>query len=192
MIASRKRCWVILLFALLQASCDVFTPRTPEDPETGAGTFSQPDTPEQVVENLQAAIRELNTPNYRRSLAADLMYSPTAVSEARDPGIWVGWGQAEEERYFSSLVAAGQTNADFDLRLNDVSISVIDEQTFVFDATYVLIVNHGRINVAEEVQGRLIWEIVQGEDGLWSLQNWTDREITGAPSWSDLKAEFIK
>ena len=44
----------------------------------------------------------------------------------------------------------------------------------------------------DTVQGRLVWEIEQGDDGLWRLQRWTDQELGNSPSWSDLKAEFGK
>jgi len=38
----------------------------------------------------------------------------------------------------------------------------------------------------------LQWMLSQGEDGLWSMQDWIDQELGSEPSWSDLKAEFTK
>lgn len=182
---------MLALLGVLLGGCSLFATREPEPPLDDAGTFAQPDTPEQVIDNLQNAVAELNTLNYRRSLAADLTFTPTATAEARDP-IWTGWGQADEERYFSTLVAAAAPfAAPHSLALNDRTLTVLAEDRTVLDATYVLTVNHRRSEVPTSVQGRLVWLIAQGPDGLWALQEWTDQELGGNPSWSDLKAAFV-
>lgn len=183
-----------LLFACLfmVAGCSVFSPRDPEDPIDEAGTFLQPDTPEQVVENIRAAISELNTPNYSRSFSTDLRVTPTATADAQDPGIWSAWSRAEEEQYFSTLAAAAQFGSNHELVLNDQNISIITDSRYEIDASYALTINHNRPDVPTAVQGRLIWVMIQGEDGLWHLSEWTDRELSNTPSWSDMKAAFVK
>ncbi|WP_228350698.1 hypothetical protein [Rhodocaloribacter litoris] len=180
-----------MAFLPLLAGCDVFSPRTPEPPLEGGGTYEQPDTPEQVVANLQAAVAELNTLNYRRSLAEDLTFKPTATAEARDP-IWTGWSRAEEERYFSTLAAAAQPGGGHRLDLNDRTLTLVDENRYLLDATYVLSVNHRRTDAPTTVQGRLQWVLTRDGDGLWHLREWTDQELGNNPSWSDLKAAFVQ
>ena len=177
---------------LLLMGCDALQPRTPETPETTGGTFLQPDTPEQVVENVQAAIAELNTTNYRRSFAQTLTFTPTLAAEARDGALWTTWSRTEEEGYFSTLAAAAQFASGHELRLDEQTTSIVGTDRFLLDARYTLTVQHRRTDVATSVQGRLIWTITQGDDGLWSIAEWTDRAITGNASWSDLKASFIQ
>ena len=182
------------LLALLAAAsalpgCDVFRARTPEPPATEGGTFVQPDAPELVVENLRNAVAELNTANYRRSLADGLAVEPTAVAEARDPGLWAGWGTTEEVSYFTALAEAARLNSGHELRLLDPTAEV-GTGRYTLDASYLLVVRHRRTGVPDTVQGRLAWEIEQGADGLWSLTRWRDQALGGTPSWSDLKAEF--
>ena len=181
----------VSLLAALLAGCDVFAPRSPEDPINEAGTFTQPDAPDLVVDNLQAAIAEMNTANYRRSLSEDLTYEPTAVAQARDPSLWASWSRTEEVSYFTTLAEAARQSTGHLLRLEDTATELSDTR-FTLDAAYVLIVQHRRPDVPDTVQGRLIWEIEQGPDGLWSLRRWTDQELGSSPSWSDLKAEFGK
>ncbi len=180
-----------LLLAATLAACDVFAPRSPEDPINEAGTFTQPDTPDLVVDNLQAAIAEMNTANYRRSLGEDLAFEPTALAKARDPSLWASWSRTEEVSYFTTLAEAARQSAGHLLRLEDTTTELGDTH-FTLDAAYVLIVQHRRPDVPDTLQGRLIWEIEQGDDGLWSLRRWTDQELGNSPSWSDLKAEFGK
>lgn len=179
-----------LILALL-SGCSLFSTREPEPPATESGTFAQPDAPEQVIENISNAIAELNTLNYRRSLSEQLIFRPTATAEARD-AIWTGWGRAEEEQYFNTLVAAAAASDGHALVLNDQSLTVVDVARFQLDATYILSVNHRRPDASTQVQGRLIWQIVQRADGLWELAEWTDQELAGTATWSDLKAEFVK
>ncbi|MEX0601291.1 MAG: hypothetical protein WD205_11645, partial [Rhodothermales bacterium] len=73
--------------ALSLSACDVFSPRSPEHPIEDVGTFIQPDTPDQVVDNIRTAVAELNARNYRRSFADDLTFTPTTDASARDPSV---------------------------------------------------------------------------------------------------------
>jgi hypothetical protein len=183
---------LVVLLAAAAPGCDLFSTRSPEAPVVESGTYLQPDTPDQVVANLQAAIAELNPQNYRRVFDDAFTFEPTATATAQNQALWTGWGRAEEERYFNSLAAAAQFTAGNELRLNDETSSFVDEGRFDLHATYVLTVNHRNAELPVTVQGRLVWTIRQGPDGLWRLVEWTDEEIEGRHSWSDLKAEFVK
>ena len=190
-----SRTWTHILpcvvLGLVLSGCSLFSTREPEDPLTESGTFIQPDTPEQVVENLQAAISELNTLNYRRSIAELFIFRPTASALARE-SLFSSWSKSQEEQYFSAMAAAASLNSGHSLQLNDQSFTLIGSGEFLLDATYVLTINHRRSEVPVQVQGRLRWLITQTSDGLWSLSDWTDQELGSEASWSDLKAEFMK
>lgn len=134
--------WVLVLVGLL--GCDLFTPREPEAPVAESGTFLQPDTPERVVENLQAAIAERNAGNYVRSLAEDFAFVPTASAQSRDPALWAGWNRAREEQYFTAMVAAVTPSATPQLQLSNQTASFESESRYVLEATYRLTVPHTR------------------------------------------------
>ena len=187
MAASRKA----LILLVLLSGCDLFSTRSPQAPVEDSGTYVQPDTPNLVIDNIRNAVAELNAQNYRRSFAADFVFEPTAAAEARDPSIWMGWGVQDEESYFSGLVEAARLSTGNELRLSDVETTA-GETEFTVNATYLLTVNHRRPDLPQTLQGRLVWTIRQGEDGLWYLAEWTDRQVGDAASWSDLKAAFIK
>jgi hypothetical protein len=169
----------------------LFSTREPDEPITESGTFIQPDTPEQVVINIQSAIAELNTLNYRRSLGDTFVFRPTASAEARS-AVFVNWTRAQEEQYFSTLAAASTSGTGHSLALNDESFAIISDTRYVIDATYVLTLNHNRPDAETNLQGRLQWVLDQSANGLWTLTEWTDQELGNAASWSDLKAVFIE
>jgi hypothetical protein len=178
-----------LLAGLL--GCDLFSTRPPEPPIQEGGTFLQPDTPERVVENLQAAIAERNAGNYVRSLAEDFTFVPTSSAEARDPALWASWGRSSEEQYFSALVAAITPLAVPQLQLTASTRRFEGATRYVLEATYRLTVPHTRPDAPTFVEGRLFWEITQQPNGLWALTRWTDRQQGEVPSWSDLKRAFV-
>ncbi|HAY35422.1 MAG TPA: hypothetical protein DCY57_00320 [Bacteroidetes bacterium] len=194
MSAVRTRFFLILTYTLAVltlTACSVFSTREPEDPLAESGTFDQPDTPEQVIDNIQFSIAELNTLNYRRSLSESFTFRPSASAQARE-SVFASWTRSQEEQYFSALTAAAALNVGHVLALNDRSLTLVAPDEFVLDATYVLNINHSRAEVPKQVQGRLVWVLKQGSDGLWSILEWTDQELGSEPSWSDLKAEFMK
>jgi hypothetical protein len=98
----------------------------------------------------------------------------------------------EEEQYFGTMAAAAQFSSNHELVLTDQNQSIISDDRYELDASYTLTLNHNRPDIPTTVQGRLIWVLTQGEDGLWSLSEWTDRELGASPSWSEVKSGFVK
>lgn len=174
---------------MLLASCDMFSARSPEEPAGEAGTWLQPVAPDLVVANLRAAVAELNVSNYRRSLDQELMFTPTAVAYTRDPDQWHNWTQAQENGYFITVAEAAKGSSGNLLRLEDETIELSDSE-YILDAHYLLLMKHGSQQISDTLQGRLIWVIARGLDGLWTLKRWSDQSVGSAYSWSDLKAEF--
>lgn len=181
------------VLCLFLTGCGLFDPRTPEPPLGNGGTFLQPDTPDRVVQNLQAAIAELNTQNYLRSLASPLAFDPTVAAEAEDPLVWANWGRPEEDAYFSRLAAAARPFSGHSLQFFNERITPAPDR-YTLEAQYLLTVRHSRADegIPTQVQGRLVWVITPTNDGLWALSSWTDQAIGGQPSWSTLKAAFVK
>lgn len=184
----------LLLLLIIGSGCDLFRAREPEPPITGSGTWLQPDTPDRVVQNIQTAVSELNAQNYVRSMTDDFSFQPTVDSQTRDPLIWNGWTSAQEEAYFNRLQGSAEQFSGHTLQLLDLTQVILDDTHSSYDATYVLRVPHSRTDegIPAEVQGRLVWTLEQGSDGLWRLQRWVDQALGTEPSWSDLKASFAK
>lgn len=196
MIVRATRVWVVttLLISGQLTGCGVFDTREPDPPESGVGTWLQPDTPDRVVQNVQNAIAEMNSRNYLRSLAPDFTFEPTVSAKAREPSLWAGWATSEEETYFSRLVASANFLSGHSLQLLDATENVVDDERWVIDANYILTVQHSRAaeDVPTEFQGHLVWAMRRSSEGLWYLQNWTDQETGNLPSWSELKSTFVK
>lgn len=190
--AKSKKLTLLLPLLLVGISCGLFEARTPEAPLSGKSTWLQPDTPERVVENIQNSVREMNSQNYHRSLVNEFSFKASLEADSREPLLWAGWAAQDELSYFQRLVGAASNFNGHDLELVDATPTVLSESVYLFEADYLLTVNHSRVDedIPTEYQGRLTWKLVQGEDGLWALEEWIDVNIGSAPSWSDLKASF--
>lgn len=190
MVSSR----LLLVLLLLASGCSVFDTREPDPPETGAGTWLQPDTPDRVVRNIQNAISEMNSQNYIRSLGADFVFEPSVTANAREPSLWSSWAVSEEETYFRTLAASSNLLSGHSLQLLDVTENVVGDEQYVMDANYILTVQHSRAadDIPTVFQGHLVWDIRRSAEGLWHLLSWTDQETQNLPSWSELKSTFVK
>jgi hypothetical protein len=191
-----RRCAPIILALALLSGCDLFDTREPEQPDGGAGTWLQPDTPDRVVRNIQNAVAEMNVQNYLRSLGPGFVFEPAVSARAREPSLWSGWAISEEETYFGRLAASSNFLSGHSLQLLDITENVVSDERFVLDANYILTVQHSRSadpeNVPTDFQGHLVWAIQRSSEGLWYLQSWTDQESANQASWSELKSTFVK
>ena len=194
-ILETRLAWVFGV-AVLLLGCDVFSTRDPEPPEAGAGTWLQPDTPDRVIDNLSNAVGEMNSGNYLRSFAEGFTFEPSQTARAREFELWQGWSRADEETYFSRLVASASFSSGHDLQLLDKTENVLSDEKYILDANYILTVRHSRTSedIPTEFLGRLIWEIEKTDEGLWYLKRWVDVELDAQnqASWSELKASFVK
>ena len=186
--------YIVMIFIVISmSSCDIFALRTPEDPEGSSKGWLQPDTPEQVIENLQTAITDLNSTNYLRSLDSAFVYEPDVNAQASDPNLWTSWNLEQEQAWFSQMAAAAQSFAERNLQFVDVTENITADM-YQYQATYILTITHSRINegIPSQWQGKLLWEIKINEDGLWNLHYWADQLVANQPSWSSLRADFVQ
>lgn len=181
------------LICLLITACDLVSLRTPEPPSGGSGVYVQADTPEQVTENMRAAVSALSLDAYRRSLAPSMRFQPAAGVVSSDP-LWQQWGTNEEERYFASLIGAVSGQTGHLLTLTNGQYTSITEQQTLFEASYDLVVQHARSDRPRRVKGKLTWLIEQDSGGLWEITDWSDfvGDDDSWPTWTDLKWSFAR
>lgn len=187
---------LLLSFGLMAAGCGIFETRTPEEPGAGSGSgFQQPDRAEVVIRNLQSAIAGLNTLNYMRSLSEDgFSFTPSASAFDNDPQIWQNWSRQSEENYFNNMRGSAQNQSGHALVLSDEERTPLPTGGERYTATYSLTIFHNRTGqgIPTVASGTFIMDLVQGDDGLWSVQNWTDSAGGSQFTWSDFKVTFSR
>ena len=194
----KKRLLHFGLILIICSGCGIFQTRKPQSPLSGNGsTFIQPDDPTIVIQNLQNAIKYVNTQNYLRCLSSTgFEFQATSEAQNNYSNIWSGWSITNEQTYFNNLQAATQNSTGNQLQLTNTSFEIQSSTKQQYKANYTLTVIHNRAQsgVPTVASGQLIFILVQDDTGLWYIQSWTDISNSGGNSftWSDLKAIFFK
>ncbi len=183
----------LFLLLLMTASCGLFETRDPEDPgTTTVPVFIQPDRPQDVIQNLQNAVRALNLDNYRRCLASETFtYQPSSRVQGENPDLWAGWGYTEEEVYFNNMRAEAEGLSGHELRLQNPRYIQISPDQEQFDADYRITVQHNRQGLPVHAEGKMRLIIVRDESGNWSVEAWSDAAEGSDFTWSDFRAAFL-
>lgn len=191
----------LLLLAVLLSGCDIFQTRTPEPPDEGGGAgFQQPDRPEQVIDNLQAAVADMNLANYMRNFVEDgqteenFTFSPSSSALDNNPDIWQNWSRENESAYFSNLVSATQNLNGHSLTLSEEERVTLPDGGERITASYTITLIHNRSETGTPTvgSGNFLMDLVQDDNGLWYIQSWSDSAAGASFTWSDFKAEFLR
>ncbi len=184
------------LFILLAAhGCGIFSTRNPEEPIAASDTYQPPVSPEIVLENLAASIRERNSNNYLRCLVDTVSserrfrFIPTSDAAGRYASVFASWNLQSEQSYFQNIIAVTPADAQSSLALNG-SFQVLTSDSSLYFADYILVVRHGLSGIPETYSGRLQFTLATDRNQFWSIVQWEDIEQAGKASWSDLKGRF--
>lgn len=188
-----KNLAAIAVVGTLVLSCSLFETRDPEEPgTTTVPVFIQPDRPQDVIQNLQNAVRAMNLDNYRRCFEGEAFsYQPSSGAQSSNPDLWLGWGFPEEEAYFNNMRAETEGLSGHELRLEDRRFVQISQDLEQFDADYRITVQHNRQGLPVVAEGRMRLIIVRDESGNWAIESWSDAAEGSDFTWSDFRAAFL-
>ena len=189
---------IIILGLLIPTGCELFTTRTPEEPEGTSGEgWRFPLTQMTVLDNLVSAIGRRSEVDYMRAFdlggveVPSLEFHADPETASNHPGIFDDWGIEKERAHIQSLLSP--TNLPYD-SLSELVIE-IDRETVLGDsadlvAQYHLHLGHLRDSAPRDMEGRLEFRLFRAMNGGWFVQRWVDFRIAGQACWSDLKAQF--
>ncbi len=189
----------ILSAIVLLSGCNMFTTRTPEEPEGGSGAewvFLR--TPKIVLENLETAVGRRSSVDYMKSLPAadegvsdfEFRYDPDV--EYNNSGIFDKWDLERERSHVQRLFSTSNLLQD---SLAELSINVTREPLGLSDvdslsAEYDLHIGHQLDSAPRQMKGQLYFGLKRAADRGWYIYYWRDERIAGYYCWSDLKAKF--
>ncbi|MDX9791166.1 MAG: hypothetical protein RBT61_10080 [Candidatus Kapabacteria bacterium] len=192
---------ISLFILLVMASCDIFTTRSPENPNTGNTNFLPPTEPSIVLLNLVTALEEKNIDNYMNCFHSftdeseyNLEFTASAEATTQFPSIFINWGVSEERRSFSAILAAVSTDRTPELKWINRKPFQETADSAVFTSDYIINIPGNDNTIPHEFAGRLQFTMTFRENGLWYISRWVDFNITVSDSikntWSMLKAYY--
>lgn len=178
-------------------SCDLFEPRTPEEPTAARGTFVPPTTADIVIENFVNAINERNTQHYVQCFVgpdfpdATYQFIPTERAQRQFGNIFDQWGVQDERMYFENLLSSVPLNRQLSMTLQNERFETQTANHAIFRATYRLVAAHTHDGYPHyEFIGTLRFEMITDQANNWWIHRWADFADEETPSWSELKGTF--
>ncbi len=177
-------------------SCDIFEPRTPEEPTAARGNFIPPTEPEIVIDNFVNAIDERNSQHYIQCFIDPLTsekqfkFIPTQ-SALSQFGVFDGWTVQDERNYFENLISNIPENAAFNLNLFDGGFEGQTSNEATYTAAYRLTAEHTNDGYPHFIfEGTLRFEMITDQSNNWVIHTWADLSDDETRSWSELKGRF--
>jgi hypothetical protein len=174
---------LLIAAAIIPAGCDIFEPRTAEQPgtETNEYPWVVPNRPKDVFVNLKSGLASPLNSNYERSLDEAFTFIPSADAEAVYPGAFDGWTKAIELDVLNRIktfylgartVQFGDENLNFTVENEQVGLAI-------YEGPYSITLNVGDGSPAAFYAGIARFTIVQGTQG-WVMIKWEDIQPVGA------------
>jgi hypothetical protein len=193
--------YILIIFAiiLLLSSCNLFTTRNPETPNTGKSNFQPPTSADIVISNFKYAVIEKNVDNYIQCFADTSQNTKRnfifiASSEANAVFNFQNWNVNSERQYFNSLINKTPLDNVPVIIFSNSRFDVSSTDSTVFTSDYYLYVNHSDSTFSKKFAGTLQFSLSPKSSGLWSIYQWIDSSPSGndtiKSTWSMMKAKF--
>jgi hypothetical protein len=186
--------------ALSFASCDLFEPRSPEDPIGTRGNFVPPTAAEIVIENLINAVNDRNAQHYIQCFAdpaaggtdTEFEFHATLEAQQQFGTVFDEWSIVDERRYFENLLSSIPASAFIILSLENERFESQTSNTARYFADYRLTAQHTDEGLQEQsFEGTLQFDMITDLANNWVIHEWHDFGGGDTRSWSELKGVFI-
>jgi hypothetical protein len=181
------RCCVCALFVLFNLSCNLFSPRAPELPESAiAPSFAwrPPTVADIVLENLSNAFASVSPVDYARTfspapttdnlMVSDFVFIPAPETAGTAGAIFQNWNIVSERRFFenfrSQLVPGSRPQ--FQIIVEERTLnSATDLQLSI---SYRLVAHYITRDIPEQTRGKSVLRLTQSSQGFWYVREWRD------------------
>lgn len=181
------------LLVILYQGCGLFETRVPEEPVTIRSTYFPPVSADIVIGNLGYAIQEKNSENYYKCLSVEnFNYIPDSRSQLIYSQIFLNWNKDSEKQYLDNLInSQAGGNSSSVLFLDNQRLTQLSTDSAQFQADYIFVFQHNRINIPKSSKGRLNMIIASDENAFYSIRKWEDFRMNDTDfTWSEFKANF--
>jgi len=182
------------ILAFLFSSCDMFSTRPSEEPESPRTNYNIATTPEILIQNLKDSFRDKVPENYM-SCFIDSSFSgkrftflPSAESTSKYSFL-LNWSIEGERSYFINLINTVTKNSPIILTLEKEEKNFSPDSTN-YSAQYSISVPETDDQKAKYYQGNLRFTMIRDNRLQWVIYRWEDIKDEDFLSWSELKGRY--
>ncbi len=182
---------IIFLMLLFMNSCDLFTTRSPEQPDTPANSNIQATSPDILFQNLKSSIEQKVLDNYMACFVDSAFLKKkfkfiAALGSASQYPTLSNWTLESERQYFRWQKAISQSGNSVTLTLaNQSNIQYGDSAVYQFD--YDLLLKANDQTISGDYIGTAQFKIFRDSRYQWVIVQWEDLRKNSGLTWSDLK-----
>ncbi|UCE04522.1 MAG: hypothetical protein JSW07_12915 [bacterium] len=191
---------LILILIVFNACKNPFATREAEPPSEARTSWQFPTDPIIVLQNMKVAIEEKNVENYMKCLVDSInlfQFTPDQYEASNNAGIFEQWTLAHEQSYINKAFTSIPDDSTRTLKFSNIQRNEFPDSALI-RADYTLELHHilGQSYPIAGIGQLDFWFIRRS--GYWMITQWLDFETrvdtTAArfPSWSTIKASFIK
>lgn len=189
---------LIILLTISMVSCELFSTRTPENPDSDATGYIPPTSFDLVILNLKNAVAEKNLNNYMLCFSEsgfteirDFKYYATPKSAAQNQTLFSNWGRQSEEKYFNSMITASIDQVKPNLAFTDEQYQNFSD-SIIFTGNYLLNINFNDPQSNNNYSGNLRLVLKNSPTGFWYITSWYDfeRDDSELLTWSFLRSKY--
>ncbi len=186
---------IIISIIFLFVSCEIFSIRDSELPDSDSDEFLPATTPTILFDNLKKSFEKKNVENYVECFAnssfTDFQYRfyPTANAVGTFP-VFEDWNISSEQSYFTNLVSSLSDQTPISLALTELGYNQYADSAVYNFAYDLLIFPNQNENIVETYKGNLKFTIIQDSRNQWVIYKWWDYENDNPLTFSQLKGDF--
>jgi len=185
---------IILFLLFILVSCDLFTTRTPQLPDSLGQSNIAATNPDSLFKNFQSSIRLGILENYvscfvdTSFLKRRFRFNPSSGSVSQYPAL-NGWNIDAEKQYFQNQKIKTLSGTTIALIFsNQLNTQFGDSAIYQFD--YSLTISSSDQNINGNYAGSSEFTVFRDSRNQWVIVDWTDLRKNNLISWSDLKGRL--
>ncbi|MCD4708136.1 MAG: hypothetical protein K8S62_10405 [Candidatus Sabulitectum sp.] len=190
-----KRFSVAVLIALVFSSCNLFEPRTPEDPSNEGVVWLDPTSPDIVVENIQSTLNGGSTLYMDCFTESFVFYADSNDINEYSGYNFDDWTKAVENStvslLFTIVPADSIIAAEFLIDTGNPDPAAPSDSVTIYRNYTISIPQSYHSGTGTPAAGIAELHMVEN-DGLWAIQEWHDvRHVeTSLVTWAVAKAYY--
>ncbi|MFC1541127.1 hypothetical protein ACFL50_01615 [Candidatus Latescibacterota bacterium] len=199
----KKIFFILFIISLLSGlmfflcSCNnPFSTREPENPGSEGARIKPPNSPENVLYNLESSLEGLSVLDYLNIFSEDFEFNPDPEDSLKYVEDFInGWNYEKEEEFANNFLQ--QANFTNKIEGNPIYLDVVSiiPGVDLYEYTYnIFVVKDDSTETAYntiEIEGEA-WLYFREDEGNWYIYKWIDHRIQkNSITWGALRAQHI-
>jgi len=182
-----KSVYFFFIFSIFIVGCELFTTRTPEDPNTSSLNYPPATSYEILLNNFSNSINELSSENYYNCFLSDdevesisYTFFPSPDAVARYGIVFENWTSFSEKNFLLGLKSKVESGIMPSFKWTSGNFEIMTLDSTVYVGQYELSMNLQK--ELETFSGISRMTFIHNSSGLWKIKTWQDFQLNSSDS----------